>query len=236
MDNSLIIKMNLEEVLEKLKSLSNPKNVKGMARFGINPENTLGVSIPDLRNLAKETGKSHPLALQIWASGIHEARILASMIDEPQMVTEEQMDSWVKDFNSWDVCDQVCDNLLQHTKFAYKKIDRWSTRDEEFVKRAAFALIACRTVHDSQAPDNVFLKLLRIIKRESTDERNFVKKAVNWALRNIGKRNIKLNRLALKTVLEIQKINSESARWIAADAFRELKSTAVQKRLKSKTF
>lgn len=229
-------KMNLGEVLEKLKSLANPKNVEGMARFGINPENTLGVSIPDLRNLAKETGKNHPLARQLWASGIHETKILASMIDEPGMVTEEQMDSWVKDFDSWDVCDQVCDNLFQYTKVAYKKIDRWSIRDEEFVKRAAFAMIACRAVHDKAAPDNVFLKFLRIIKRESTDERNFVKKAVNWALRNIGKRNIKLNRLALKTVLEIQKINSKSARWIASDAFRELKSTAVRKRLKSKAF
>lgn len=228
--------MNLEEILKKLKSLSNPENVEGMARFGINSENALGISIPDLRNLAKETGKNHTLARQIWASGIHEAKILASMIDEPEMVTEEQMDDWVKDFDSWDVCDQVCDNLFQHTKFAYKKIDRWSIRKEEFVKRAAFTMIACRTVHDREATDNVFLKFLRIIKRESTDERNFVKKTVNWALRNIGKRNIKLNRLALKTVLEIQKINSKSARWIAADAFRELKSTAVRKRLKSKAF
>ncbi|MDD5687834.1 MAG: DNA alkylation repair protein [Elusimicrobia bacterium] len=224
--------MNLEEILKKLKSLYNPANIEGMARFGSTPKNAYGIAIPVLRELAKEIGKNHELALQLWDTEIHEARILSSMIDDPEQVTELQMDTWVQDFDSWDTCDQVCDNLFQKTKFAHKKIDRWSKREEEFVKRSAFTLIACLAVHDKQANDHTFLDFLRIIKRESTDERNFVKKAVNWALRNIGKRNIKLNRLALKTVLEIQKIDSKSAKWIAADAFRELKSTAVLKRLK----
>jgi len=228
--------MELNVIIGKLKSLANHENVEGMKRFGINSENMLGISIPVLRDIAKEAGKNHELAGKLWDSGIHEAMILSSIVDEPEKVTEEQMEKWVKRFDSWGVCDQVCDNLFQHTKFAYKKIDRWSRSDEEFVKRAAFALIACLAVHDKQADDGVFLKFLRIVKRESTDERNFVKKAVNWALRNIGKRNIRLNKLALKTVLEIQKIDSKSARWISADAFRELKSTAVLKRLKSKAF
>jgi 3-methyladenine DNA glycosylase AlkD len=228
--------MNSTEIIIKLKSLSNPENVEGMVRFGINSENMLGISIPALRDIAGEIGKNHELAQQLWDSEIHEARILASIVDEPEKVTELQMENWVKDFDSWGVCDQVCDNLFQHTKFAYKKIDQWSKREEEFVKRSAFTLIACRAVHDKQANDDTFLKFLRIIKRESTDERNFVKKAVNWALRNIGKRNIKLNKLALKFILEIQRVDSKSAKWITADAFRELKSTAVQRRLKSKAF
>ena len=202
-----------------------------MARFGINPENTYGVSIPNLRKIARETGEDHALAQQLWASGIHEARILASFIDKPETVTEAQMESWVKDFDSWDVCDQCCSNLFDKTKFAHRKAAEWSKREEEFVKRAGFTLMAALAVHDKKAADEDFLKFLPIIKRESTDGRNFVKKAVNWALRQIGKRNHNLNQMALKTAEEIQQVNSKSARWIAADAIRELTSEAVQKKL-----
>ena len=223
--------MQLEDILRRLESLADPKAVEGMARFGINPKNTYGVSIPNLRAMAKKIGRDHLLAQQLWSSGIHEARILAGMVDAPEMVTEEQMEQWVKDFDSWDVCDQCCSNLFDKTKFAHQKAVEWSRRREEFVKRAGFVLMAALTVHDEKATDKEFLKFLPIIKRESTDDRNFVKKAVNWALRQIGKRNAALNRAAIKTTKEIQKIESESAKWIASDALRELASEAVQKRL-----
>ena len=190
--------MEYEEILKQLKSLSDPEVVAGMARFGINPKTTYGVSIPNLRKMAKQIGRDHLLALRLWNSGIHEARILASMIDPPEMVTEEQMDKWVKDFDSWGVCDQCCSNLFDKTKFAHKKAIQWSKRREEFVKRAGFVLMATLAVHDKEAGDKEFLKFLPIIKREATDDRNFVKKAVNWALRQIGKRNLSLNKVAIK--------------------------------------
>jgi 3-methyladenine DNA glycosylase AlkD len=225
--------MQTSDILKKLKSMSDKKAVEGMARFGINPKNTYGVSIPNLRKIAKEAGKNHVLAEQLWESGIHEARILACMIDKPQDVTEKQMDSWVSDFDSWDVCDQCCSNLFDKTGFAYKKAVEWSSRSEEFVKRAGFVLMATLSVHDKKQ-DEAFLKFLPIIKRESDDERNFVKKAVNWALRQIGKRNSTLNKEAVKTAKEINKMSSTSAKWIASDALRELTSSAVQKRLRNK--
>ena len=206
-----------------------------MARFGINPENAYGVSIPDLRKMAKEIGKDHALAQQLWASGIHELRILASMIDEAKIVTEAQMESWVKDFDSWDVCDQCCSNLFDKTQIAYQKAGAWSKREQEFVKRSGFVLMATLAVHDKKAADKEFLKLLSIIRRESIDDRNFVKKAVNWALRQIGKRNLSLNKMAIKTAEEIQQNGCTSARWVAADALRELTSEAVQKKLIKRT-
>lgn len=223
--------MDYDEIIGKLKSLESPKDREGMARFGINPDNTLGISVWKLREIAKETGRDHGLAQKLWASGIHEGRMLGVFVDEPEKVTEKQMDSWVKDFDSWDVCDQACTDLFDRTPFAYKKAVEWSARKEEFVKRAAFALMAGLAVHDKKAPDSEFERFFAIIKRESTDERNFVRKAVNWALRNIGKRNRNLNKGAIETAKEIQKIDSKSARWIAADALRELQGEKVQKRL-----
>jgi len=223
--------MQYNDIIQEIKLLADPEAVKGMARFGINAENTYGVSIPDLRKMAREIGKDHALAQQLWASGIHEARLLASFIDEPKLVTESQMESWVKDFNSWDVCDQCCSNLFDQTELAHSKAEEWSKREEEFVKRAGFVLMAALSVHDKKATDADFIKFLPMIKRESTDGRNFVKKAVNWALRQIGKRNHNLNQMALKTAEEIQQVNSKSARWTAADAIRELTGEAVQKKL-----
>ena len=223
--------MQYSDIIQKLKSLSDPEAVKGMGRFGINPENTYGVSIPNLRKIAKEAGENHNLAQQLWASNIHEARILASMIDEPKMVIEEQMEVWVKDFDSWDVCDQVCMNLFEKVPIAWKKIIDWSEREEEFVKRAAFALIACLAWHNKKAEDKKFIELFPVIIQGATDERNLVKKAVNWALRNIGKRNLNLNKAVINTAKEIQRIDSKAARWIASDALRELTGEAVQKRL-----
>jgi len=225
------LKTSASEIIQKLKSLASPKNVEGLARFGICPNNTLGISVPVLRDIARETGKDHQLAQELWASGIHEARILACFVDKPELVTESQMESWVKDFDSWDVCDQCCCNLFDRTKLAFQKATEWSGREEEFVKRAGFSLMAAIAWHDKKAADADFQKFLPLIKKGATDERNFVKKSVNWALRQIGKRNASLNKMAIKTAEEIQKIDSKSARWIAADALRELTSEAIQKRL-----
>jgi len=225
------LKTSADQIIQKLKSLANPKNVEGMARFGICPNNTLGISVPVLRDIAREAGKDHQLAQELWASGIHEARILACFVDKPELVTESQMDSWVKDFDSWDVCDQCCANLFDRTKLAFEKAAEWSGWEEEFVKRAGFSLMAAIAWHDKKATDADFQKFLLLIKRGATDERNFVKKSVNWALRQIGKRNANLNKMAIKTAEEIQKIDSKSARWIAADALRELTGEAIQKRL-----
>lgn len=224
--------VTVEDVLKKLKEKSRPDQLEGMAKYGMVREKRLGVSIPDLRKMAKEIGKDHELSLKLWKTGIQEARIIAAMIDRPEEVTEQQMEEWVKDINSWDVCDQVCMNLFEKIPFARKKIIEWSRREEEFVKRTAFSMIACLAWHDKQAPDEDFIELLPVIKSGAADERNFVKKAVNWSLRNIGKRNPELNKAAIKTAKDIQQIDSKAARWIASDAIRELESEAVRKRLR----
>jgi 3-methyladenine DNA glycosylase AlkD len=224
--------VSVEEVLRKLQDKARSDQVKGMARFGMIPDRRLGVSVPDMRKIAKAVGKDHDLAIKLWKTNIPETKIVAAMIDEPEKVTENQMEEWVKDINSWDVCDQVCMNLFEKTALAWKKIFDWSQREEEFVKRTSFALIACLAWHDKEMANEKFDKLLQVIKNGATDERNFVKKAVNWALRNIGKRNLLLNSDAIKTAKEIQQIDSKAARWIASDAIRELESEAVQKRLR----
>ncbi len=223
---------SVEEVLKKLRAKARPDQLEGMARYGMAAERRLGVSVPEMRKIAKEYGKDHKLALELWKTGLAEARIVAAMIDEPEKVTEEQMEEWVKDINSWDICDQVCMNLFEKTPLVWKKILDWSEREEEFVKRAAFALVACLAWHNKEAEDEKFIELFPLIKRGATDERNFVKKAVNWALRNIGKKNQKLNRAALNAAKEIQRIDSKAARWIASNAIRELESEAVQRRLR----
>ena len=223
---------SVEDVLERLKEKSRPDQLEGMARFGMAVEQRLGVSIPDLRKLAKELRQDHELALKLWKTGIAESKILAAMIDDPNKLTEEQLEDWVKDIDSWDVCDQVCMNLFEKTPLAWKKIIDWSSREEEFVKRTAFSLIACLAWHDKKASDEKLIELLPVIMREATDERNFVKKAVNWALRNIGKRNLNLNEAAINTAREIQRLDSKAARWVASDALRELQSEAIQARLK----
>ena len=203
-----------------------------MTRFGIDVHDRLGVSIPDLRRIAKEVGKNHALALGLWNTGILDARILASMIDEPRKVTSAQMDRWTGGFTSWDVCDQVCMNLFWKTPHAWKKVTAWSRRDREFVRRAAFALLACLASHDEEATDARFLRALPLIRRAATDGRNFVRKAVNWALRGIGKRNSALNRAAIDAARGILRIDAKSARWIATDALRELTSNRVRQKLR----
>jgi len=224
--------MNCADILKKMASLSNSAAVEGMARFGVTAKKAYGLSAPTLKRLAKEIGKDHALAQQLWATEILDARALAGLIDEPERVSERQMESWARDFDSWAVCDGACLNLFRKTPFAHRKCKEWSSRQEEFVKRAGFALMACLAVHDKDAPDEAFLAYLPRIKRAAVDERNFVKKAVNWALRQVGKRNGRLNRAAIKTAQEIRVLNSRSARWIASDALRELKSEAIQRRLR----
>jgi len=223
--------MTLNQVLKKLEAQANPAAVRGMARFGITAARAFGWSTPALKKLAREIGKDHALAERLWSTGILEARYLAGLVAERQRVTERLMDDWVKDFDSWAVSDGTCLNLFRYTPFAYRKCREWSARREEFVKRAAFALMACLAVSDKDAPNQTFLRLLPLIKREARDERNYVRKAVNWALRQIGKRNLRLNRAAIEVAREIHEMDSPAARWIASDALRELRSPAVQRRL-----
>jgi 3-methyladenine DNA glycosylase AlkD len=224
--------MKFEEIIKELESLSNPEDIEGMARFGIKTKKAYGVRMPELRLMARKTGKNHELAEKLWKHGYSETKIMASMIDDPQIVTEEQMENWVVEFDSWDICDQCCMNLFRKTPFAYKKVYEWSEREEEFVKRAAFTLIATLAVHDKKVDDSEFEKFFPIIIRESNDDRNFVKKAVNWALRQIGKRNLNLNKKSIIIAEKINKENFKSAKWIAKDALRELKSEKIQEKLK----
>jgi 3-methyladenine DNA glycosylase AlkD len=216
--------MTYAEILPKMKSYYNPRNIAGMARYGINVEKAFGVPTPVLRRMAREIRGDHKLAERLWASGIHDAKGLAGLVDDPAQVTEEQMERWARDFDSWDVVDGTCNNLFRMTSFAYQKAVEWTARDEEYIKRAGFVLMACLAVHDKAAKDSVFERYLRLIKTGATDERNFVKKAVNWALRQIGKRNLRLRESAIKTGKDIQRLDSRAARWIAADALRELTS------------
>ena len=225
--------MESKDVIKILKSLSSKERRESSERFGILDNRMLGVSVPDIRKLAKEIGKDHLLALELWKTEIHEARILATMIDHPQHVTEEQMDSWIKDFDTWDICDHACGNLFDKTPFAYKKAAEWTAREREYEKRAGFALIAYLAVHDKKADDKRFLSFLKLIKQQAEDDRNFVKKAVNWALREIGKRNAALNKAAIEAAKEIKQMKG-AGKWIASDALRELQSDAVQKRLNKK--
>ena len=219
------------DILARLWDLASPVNVAGMARYGMSVNERLGVPVPEMRRIAKAAGKDHAAALQLWDTGIAEARIVASMVAVPAQLTEEQMDAWVKDFDSWDVCDQVCMNLFEKSPLARRKIVEWASREEEFVKRASFALLACVAWHDRRATDEELIAFLPLVAQAASDERNFVKKAVNWALRTIGKRDRALNRAAIQAAREIQRLDSRAARWIAADALRELESAKVQERL-----
>jgi 3-methyladenine DNA glycosylase AlkD len=223
----------LDAVIEEIQSHGRPDALTGMARYGIRTARAFGASVPQLRTMAKKLGRNHVMALQLWKTGIHEARILAGMIDDPAQVDEDQMEDWAKDFDSWDLVDGSCGNLFDRTPFAVKKAYEWSARKEEYVKRAGFVLMAELAVHDKRAVNSTFQRFLPLIVREASDERNFVKKAVNWALRQIGKRNAMLNGAAIRTCKQLQRIDSKSAKWIASDALRELTSEAVRRRLKS---
>ncbi len=219
--------MNLEEIIALLKQKSNPVHLAGMKRFGINDGAALGIPIPELRKLARGIKRDHVLALALWETGFHEARILASIIDDPAMVTPQQIDNWVYDFNSWDLCDQVCGNLFDRTPFAVEKAIYFCSKPEEYVKRAGFVLMAEYAVHNKSATNEAFINFLPHIAREAKDERNFVKKAINWALRQIGKRNSFLNLAAIETAQQILLQNSKAAKWVASNALSELTKRAI---------
>ncbi len=217
----------------------------GMARYGINVHNAFGVSVYELRRVAKGLGRDHQLALALWETGNHEARLLASMVDDPALVSPAQMDAWAAQFDSWDVCDQVTSNLFDKTAWAYEKVTEWSGAEDQWVKRAAFATAAALAVQDKKAPDERFVAMLALVRREAVDGRNFVKKAVNWALRNIGKRNAALHAAAIESaeailasaealaVADRRDPAVRSARWVARDALRELRSEKVLRRMQS---
>ncbi len=224
--------MTCDEILSELRSLKDPAAIEGMARYGITSKSALGAPVPKLRALAKKAGRSHALSEELWETGIYEARVVATLVDNPAEVTEAQMERWGGDLDSWAICDGCCNNLFRKTSFAHAKAVEWSSHPQEYVKRAAFALMASLAVHDKEAADEVFLSYLPIIAREAVDERNFVKKAVNWVLRQIGKRNRVLNRAAIRTARELPDAKAaRSATWVARDALREPASDAVQRRL-----
>lgn len=220
------------EILDYLKTFENKANQEAMKRFGIASETALGINIPILRNVSKLIKKNHEVSLELWQSDIHEAMILASMIAEPKKVDSQMMDAWTAKFYSWDLCDQVCKNLFQKTDFFIEKAFEYSFAKEEFVKRTGFVLMVEYTVHHKNKSDEMCLNFLNRIEEEAWDERNFVKKAVNWSLRQIGKRNKYLHPIALQTAYNIKQQNSKSAKWIAQNAIQELESEAVKRRLK----
>jgi 3-methyladenine DNA glycosylase AlkD len=220
-----------QAILKKLNALKNPANIAGMARYGIATDKAFGIKHPELKQIAKQYRKDHELAQELWASGYHEARLLALDIDDPKLVTEAQAEAWVKDINSWDICDSFAGNLIDKTPFAYKKAIGWAHREEEFVRRAGFALMAWLPVHDKKASEDKFDPFFPLILRYATDQRNFVKKAVNWALRQLGKRSLALNKKAIQTAKQISKIDSRAARWIAKDALKELETEKIKMRL-----
>jgi 3-methyladenine DNA glycosylase AlkD len=222
---------DVEEIVGRLEVLANPTNVAGMACYGSNQGGTRGVPLSALRKLAREAGRDHELALRLWDTGIHEARILAALVDDPTLVSEAQAERWVADIDSWDVCDGLCNNLLRRTPFAHPKALEWCGRDAEFVRRAGFVMIAVLAVHDKAAPDSRFVSYLPLIGVAASDDRRFVKKAVNWALRQIGKRNSSRNVEACAVARELAESASKAARWIGRDALRELTSDGIQRRL-----
>ncbi len=226
--------MTVDDILKKLQQLGTPENVAGMARFAITTEKVYGVSAPQIKEIAREIGKDHDLALKLWQTGVLEARGLACLVDDPKAVTESQMESWVTDLDNWATCDTVTGYLFDKTPYAYDKAFEWAEREDEFVRRAAFAMMAWLAVHDKKAGDGRFEEFLPIIEKHSGDDRNFVKKAVNWALRQTGKRNLHLNHLAVRTALGLSKRDSRSARWIGKDALRELTATKTLERIQKK--
>jgi len=222
----------INEILEALRKHGSEKNRTGMARFGITTDKAFGVNIPVIRNIAKVYKNEHEIALALWDTGFHEARLLAVFIDNPKLVTKEQANKWVAGFNSWDICDQCCGNLFDKLPFANKLALEWIKDEREYVRRAGFVVFTAQAVHDKKAPNKLFIDFLPYLEKYATDERNFVRKAVNWSLRQIGKRNTTLRIQALECAERISQINSKAARWIAADAIRELNNEKTISRIK----
>ncbi len=227
------VKIPVEEVITELRRLADPKRLVEHQRVAAGNQSSIGVSVPNIRSVSRRHRRDHQLALALWDSGIHEARQLAVMVEDPQAVTREQCEAWVADIDSWDVCDGACD-LYAGLPFAWELAREWVHRDAEFTKRAGFVIIAWLAVHAKGAADDEFVRVLPLLREGASDDRNFVKKAVNWALRQIGKRNLALNAAAIGCAERIQADGTRSGRWVAADALRELRSDAVQTRLASR--
>jgi 3-methyladenine DNA glycosylase AlkD len=225
------LKAEVQRILTWLKRRSSAQNREGMARFGLDSKNALGVSVADIRSLAKRVGRNHDLALALWSTGVYEARMLTAFVDEPSRVTAGQMDRWCRDFDSWGICDGLCFHLFDKTPHAWRKIAKWSDARAEFVKRASFALLASVALHDKRAPDKLFLESFSLIQRAATDDRNFVKKAVSWALRAIGKRNAKLNAAAIKLARRFAASENPATRWIGKDTLPDLATPATRNRI-----
>jgi 3-methyladenine DNA glycosylase AlkD len=226
--------MLFTEIVAELRRMGDPAVVQGLERFGLPTAKALGITAPKLRSFAKKIGKNQALSLKLWTTDLQEARVLAALVGDPEKVTKRQMDRWAKEFDSWGVCDACCGVLFVYSPHAMDMAFKWSIDKKEFVKRAVFVMMASMAVHQKSLADGAFVPMLKSIREQSADDRGFVKKAVNWALRQIGKRNLRLNARAIETAAKIQTLNSSAARWIAADALRELRSDAVQRRLKAK--
>ncbi len=210
------------EILRALQASVDPDALAGMARYGINTARAFGVGLPLLRDVARQIEKDHALADRLWRMGYRETRLLATLIDDPAAVAPAQMERWAAECDSWDICDGLCNNLLRKTRYAYAMAEAWATRPETFVKRAGFVLVAALAVHDRRAADEVFESFLAMVERQASDDRNYVRKAVNWALRQIGKRNDRLRRRAVSLARRLARSESSSARWVGKDALREL--------------
>jgi 3-methyladenine DNA glycosylase AlkD len=230
--------MTIDELLSRLRSMGDEGNVAGMARYGIVPKLAYGVSTPDLKQIAMEVKRTaedrHQFALALWETGVHDARVLAYLIDDPRQVTPEQMERWVQGFDNWAICDSTCGHLFALTRHAYEKYREWIARDEEFVKRAGIALMAWLALKDKKADDEPFTEMLGSLEQLTNDGRPYIKKAISWSIRQIGKRNLQLNRQAIETADRIKEQDTSASRWIASDSLRELKSEAVQHRIRVK--
>ncbi len=213
---------HVQEALESLEQMSTKHDYDNMARFGITANKAFGVSVGNIRKLAKELGRSHELAAELWETGWYEARMLSAFVDEPARVTPSQMDRWCRDFDNWGICDTLCFHLFDRTPHAWKKIEQWSDKRAEFVKRASFALLSSVALHDKKTGDEPFLESLPLIERAASDERNFVKKGVSWALRSVGRRNAALRKASIALSRRLVDSPDAAARWIGRDALKDL--------------
>src|ERR1044071_9389136 len=223
-----------DEVVARLRKLGSQSVRDGMLRYGIPNEDAFGVSVRKIQKLSKELGRNHELALALWETGFYEARMLAAFVDDPKLVTCAQMDRWCKDFDNWGIVDTVCFKLFDVTPHAWKKVEQWSKRRDEFQRRAAYALLACLGVHDKQATNEKFIACFPLIEAAATDERNFVKKGVSWALRVIGRRNLELNNAATELAQRLADSLDPTSRWLGKEALREFKRPVVRRQLENK--
>ena len=219
------------DILQSLEALATPRDLANLQRFGITAARPLGVSMANIQKLARQVGRDHATAAALWASGIYEARLLTAYVDDPAEVTPAQMDRWCRDFDNWGVCDTLCFALFDRTPHAWGRIDSWARARPEFVRRAAFALLASLAVHDKATPDEMFAARLPLVERAASDDRDLVRKGVSWALRTIGRRNRALHAAALEVAHRLAGAADPGSRWVGKDAVRELTGPVVTRQL-----